>query len=213
MSLDVFNKAVAIAKESKIPTLNFFGGEPLINPQIMAMLRKAIEDKFDLLIATNCQPLSNEHRFIEFLDATRHYTQHIAVLVAKDRFHLEFFDPSEVVDRLLEEGYKVSIQDYSNHTVALSEHNMSRLELYELNTYWSCCDAKWTDYVGILPNGAWTICPPSLEPFGNIFINSLADILDFKKGILFQNDRGCQECLKHFEMFKQRFELQNSNLK
>ena len=173
MSWDVFTQSVEIAKESQIPTLNFFGGEPLLNPQFFTMLQTALENGLYLILATNCRPLAKEEFFTKFLDVTKQYKERIVIFTARDKFHLQFFDPAEIVNRLRSESYKVVVQDYSNHTVALSEYNVNNQELRKLNTHWSCCKVSWTDYLGVLPDGGWTICPPSLEAFGNIFSDSL----------------------------------------
>ena len=73
MSWDVFTRSTEIAKESEIYTLNFFGGEPLLNPQFFTMLQTALEKGFSLMLATNCRPLSKENILIKFLDITQSY--------------------------------------------------------------------------------------------------------------------------------------------
>jgi MoaA/NifB/PqqE/SkfB family radical SAM enzyme len=206
MSWDVFTQSVAIAKKRQIPKLNFFGGEPLLNPQFFPMLQTTLENSFFLILATNCRPLAKEGFLTKFLDITKQYKERIVVVTARDKFHLQFFDPAEIINRLRSEGYEVLVQDYSNHTVALSEYNANNQELRKLNTRWSCCEASWTDYLGVLPDGGWTICPPSLEAFGNIFSDSLEEIIEFKRGLSFHYEEGCTECLKDFKDFRKKFE-------
>lgn len=206
MSLDVFTKSVEIAKESQIPTLNFFGGEPLLNPNIFTMLQTALRKNFNLMVATNCRPLVKEEFLTEFLDVTKQYKEFMTIFTARDKFHLRFFDPMKIVNRLHNEGYEVAVQDYSNYTVALSEYNINNPELRKLNTHWCCCKASWTDYLGVLPDGGWTICPPSLEAFGNIFSDSIEEIVKFKRGLSLHYDAGCTECLKDFKDFQKEFE-------
>ena len=183
MSWDVFTKSVAIAQESEISKLNFFGGEPLLNPRIFPMLQKALENGFSLILATNCRPLEKEGVFTKFCNVTKRYKERIVIYTARDEFHLQFFDPTEIANQLLSESYKVVVQDYSNRIVALSEYNANNQELRKLDTRWCCCEASWTDYLGVLPDGGWTICPPSLEDSGNIFSESLEDIVNFKRGL------------------------------
>ena len=206
MSWDVFTKSVEIAKESQIPTLNFFGGEPLLNPQFFLMLQTALENDLFLILATNCRPLEHEGFLIKFLDITKQYKERIVIVTARDEFHLQFFDPAETINRLRSESYEVVVNDYSNHTVLLSEYNANNQELRKLDTHFSCCAASWTDYLGVLPDGGWTICPASLEPFGNIFSDSLDEIVEFKRGLSLRYEEGCTECLKDFKAFRKEFD-------
>ncbi len=206
MSWDVFTRSVAIAKKNQIPTLNFFGGEPLLNPQFFSMLQKTLGSNLSLILATNCRPLVKDGFITKFLDVTKHYKERIVIVTARDKFHLQFFDPEEIVNRLRSERYEVVVSDYSNHTVALSEYNSKNQELQKLDTHWSCCEANWTDYLGVLPDGGWTICPPSLEAFGNIFSDSLGEIVEFKRRLPLQYEKGCTECLKDFKGFRKEFE-------
>ena len=100
MSWDVFTQSVAIAKESRIPTLNFFGGEPLLNPQFFPMLQTTLKNSLSLILATNCRPLAKEGVFIRFLHVTKQYKERIVIVTARDKFHLQFFDPVEIINRL-----------------------------------------------------------------------------------------------------------------
>jgi len=206
MSWDVFTQSVAIAEENRIPTLNFFGGEPLLNPQFFPMLQTTFENGLSLILTTNCRPLVKEGVFTKFLHVTKQYKERIVIVTARDRFHLQFFDPAQVINRLRSESYEVMVNDYSDHTVLLSKYNASNQELRKLNTSFSCCKASWTDYLGVLPDGGWTICPASLEAFGNIFANSLGEIVEFKRGLSMRYEEGCTECLKDFNDFRKEFE-------
>ncbi len=206
MSWDVFTQSVAIAKENQISTLNFFGGEPLLNPRLFPMLQTTFENGLSLMLATNCRPLVKEGFFAKFLNITKQYKERIVIFTTRDRFHLQFFDPAEIINRLRSESYEVVVNDYSNHTVALSEYNAKNQELQKLNTRFSCCAASWTDYLGVLPDGGWTICPPSLEAFGNIFSNGLGEVVEFKRGLPLRYEEGCTECLKDFKGFRKEFE-------
>ena len=199
-------RSVTIALENRIPALNFFGGEPLLNPQFFPMLKKAFENNLSLILATNCRPLAEQGFITRFLDATKAHKKHIVIITARDKFHLQFFDPIEAIEHLRSEGYEVAVNDYSNHTVLLSEYNTSHRELRNLDTHFTCCNATWTDNLGVLPNGQWTICPASLEAFGNIFTNSLQEIVHFKRGLSLHYEEGCTECLKKFKDFRKEFE-------
>jgi hypothetical protein len=100
----------------------------------------------------------------------------------------------------------VVVNDYSNHTVLLSEFNANKQELQKLNSRFSCCGNKRTDQLGVLPNGGWTICPPSLISFGDIFSDDLEEIIEFKSGLPLRYKEGCTECLKNFKDFRKEFE-------
>jgi len=206
MSWDVFKRSVAIALENRIPALNFFGGEPLLNPQFFAMLQIALESDLSLMLATNCRPLAEEGFITRFLDITQDFKKRIVIITAMDKFHLRFFDPMETIDRLRRERYEVIVNDYSDHSVLLSEFNANKRELQELNTRFSCCGNKRTDHLGVLPNGGWTICPPSLVSFGDIFSVDLEKIIKFKSGLPLRYKEGCTECLKNFKDFRKDFE-------
>lgn len=205
MSWDIFIRSLAIAEKSKIPTLNFFGGEPLLNPQFFPMLQKTLVNDLSLILATNCRPLATEGFLTKFLDATRQYKERITIVTARDKFHLQFFDPANIILRLQNEGYKVTVNDYSNHTVLLSEYNANNEELRKLNTCFSCCNGSSTDDLGVLPNGDWAICPASLEAFGNIFTDSMRGIIEFKRSVSLNYKEGCTECLKDFKVFRDTF--------
>jgi organic radical activating enzyme len=201
MSWDIFQRSLNIAKENRIDRVNFFGGEPLLNPLFFPMLQTALEKDFSLIIATNCRLLDKEPAFSEFLNITKQHKKQILIVTARDKFHLPFFDPAEIIALLKKESYEIVVNDYSNNTIALSEYNSGNQDLQQLNTQFSCCNANPNDYLGILPDGGWTICPASLEGFTNIFTNSLSEIICFKKNLPLQYEKGCTECLKDFKTF------------
>jgi len=206
MSWDVFARTMAIAQENQIHRLNFFGGEPLLNPQFFPMLRTTLEKGLLLILTTNCRPLVKEVFRTKFLDVTKQYKERIVIVTARDKFHLQYFDPAQIIHHLQSEGYNVTVNDYSNHTVLLSEHNAKNRDLQELDTHFSCCSASWKDYLGVLPDGGWTICPASLEAFGSIYTNSLREIVAFKRGLPLRYKEGCTECLKDFKSFRREFD-------
>jgi len=211
MPWNVFKRSIAIALVNRIPALNFFGGEPLLNPQFFVMLQIALENGFDLMIATNCRPLSKKRFYTRFLEITKDYKKHIVVVTARDEFHLRFYDPGEIIEDLRSKSYEVVVNDYSNYTVLLSEFNANKPELQKLDLHFSCCENRVTDYIGVLPNGGWTICPPSLESFGDIFSNSLGEIVEYKRRLPLRYKEGCSECLKDFKEFHKEFKKINSN--
>jgi MoaA/NifB/PqqE/SkfB family radical SAM enzyme len=212
MSWDVFKRSVAIALENRIPSLNLFGGEPLLNPLFFPMLLISLKSDFSLILATNCRPLAEEELFTRFLDYTQDFKKRIVIITARDKFHLHFFDPMETIDLLRSEGYEVVVNDYSNNIILLSEFNANKQELRELNTRFSCCGNKRTDHLGVLPNGGWTICPPSLISFGNIFSDDLKEIIEFKNGLSLSFKEGCSECLKDFQEFHKQFETRKTTM-
>lgn len=207
MAWDVFIKSITIARENGISTVNFFGGEPFLNPQVLSMLQETLESGLSLMLATNCRPLSDKRFFNEFYKISEPYKERIVIYTARDKFHLKFFDPISVVDDLRSKNYSVFIQDYSNQVVAISECNAKNTELQKLNKGFSCCAASPKDHLGVLPDGGWTICPPSLEPFGSIFSNTLPQIVEFKRALPMRFKEGCTECLKDFKHFSERFRL------
>jgi len=206
MSWNVFERSLSIALENRIPSLNFFGGEPLLNPLFFPMLKISLERDLSLILATNCRPLDEEGFFTKFLDITQGFKNRIVIITARDEFHLRYFDPMEAIERLRDEKYEVVVNDYSDHTILLSKFNANKQELRKLNTSFSCCEGNFSDHLGVLPDGGWTICPPSLLPFGDIFSYSLEEIVKFKSGLPLRCSEGCSECLKDFEIFQKRFE-------
>ena len=210
MSWKVFIRSIEIAEANKIPILNFFGGEPLLNPQFFTMLQTALEKSFFILLATNCRPLSKKENFNKFLDITQAHKEHIIVITTRDRFHLQYFDPLRIIKRLQSQNFNVKVNDYSNHSILISEYNIRYQELLKLDTHFSCCNGIWTDHLGILPKGGWTICPASLEVFGNIFVNSLKEIVDLKHRLSLNYKKGCSECLKDFKGFSEEFAQKGS---
>ena len=42
--------------------------------------------------------------------------------------------------------------------------------------------------------------------FGNIFINSMEEIVEFKRGLPLRYKDGCTECLKDFREFRRQFD-------
>ena len=212
MSWDVFKRSVDIALENRIPALNFFGGEPLLNPQFFSMLQTGLDSDLSLMLTTNCRPLAEEGFIRRFLDITQDYKKHMVIITARDKFHLHFFDPVETIDRLRRERYEVIVNDYSDHSVLLSEFNTNKPELRKLNTRFSCCENIWTDHIGVLPNGEWTICPPSLVPFGDIFSNDIEEIIKFKSRLPMRYKEGCSICLKDFKDFSKQFETTKASI-
>jgi organic radical activating enzyme len=210
MSWDVFKRSITIALENRIPSLNFFGGEPMLNPQIFPMLQTAFESGLSLILATNCRPLSEEGLFESFLNITRDHKKSIVIITARDKFHLRFFEPLQIINRLQNEGYKVVVNNYSDDNILISEFNADKRELRKLNTRFSCCGNKLTDYLGVLPNGGWTICPPSLVSFGSIFSDDLKEIVKFKSELPLRYKEGCTQCLKDFHGFSKEFEMKKA---
>jgi MoaA/NifB/PqqE/SkfB family radical SAM enzyme len=210
MSRGTFTQSLSIARKNQISKLNFFGGEPLLNPDFFSMLQTALENKYTVMLATNCRLLADAGFLKRFLRVTEQYKEKIVIITARDKFHLQFFDPAEVIGRLLGEGYKLIVNDYSDQTVLLTEHNINHPELSELNTDFSCCDSRPSDSVGVLPEGGWTICPVSLETFGDIFSESLEEILEFKRQLPLKYKDGCTGCLKDFSEFHNLFEAKRA---
>lgn len=205
MSFDVFKRAMSLASENGIPVLNFFGGEPLLNPDFFAMLEESLERGFSLLLATNCRLLEDHGYYAKFLKTAGNHKNKITIITAKDKFHLRYFNPAGVIEKLRQDGYEVIVNDYSDDTVLLTEFNGNNDEVSVLNTGFCCCGHKQSDDLGVLPNGGWTICPPSLVQFGDIFSVELSDIVAFKNGLSLRCMDGCSECLKDFQRYRREF--------
>jgi hypothetical protein len=141
-----------------------------------------------------------------FLATTKKYRERIAVYTARDKFHLQFFDPAEIVERLRNEGYKVVVNDWSDYRGLLSEYNADNKEFQKLDTNYSCYGYRWMDCLEVLPDGGWQICSPCLEAFGDIFSDSLEDVAEFRRGLSLHYEEGCTECLKYFKVLRKEFE-------
>ncbi|XUX01028.1 MAG: radical SAM protein [Dehalogenimonas sp.] len=210
MPWEVFQQSMALSQKSGINKLNFFGGEPLLNPSFFKMTESALENGFSLIVTTNCRPLEDIVTMAKFVELTEKYKERLIIITARDKFHLKFYDPLAVVNLLRGQGYSVTVDDYSDRTIALTEFNIWNRGLEGLDPGYSCCKGEWTDFLGILPDGSWTLCPPSIKPFGSVFTQSLDEMIEFKKGLVFNSSGGCTVCLKDFKRFKEEFErLQN----
>lgn len=206
MSLDVFRRSLALASKNNINKINFFGGEPLVNLDFFSMVQITLESGFSLILATNCYPLSDGKVLNNFLNITKQYKERIEIVTARDRFHLQYFDPADIIIRLKNEGYSIVVNNYADYSILISEYNIHNQELAKLDTCFSCCADKWSDALGVLPNGGWTICPTSLEPFGDIFSYDLSQIVQFKRRLPLRFKEGCTVCLKDFKRFRREFE-------
>ncbi len=157
------------------------------------------------MLATNCRLLADASFYDEFAGITRGFKKRMVIITARDKFHLRFFDPIEIIDKLRHDGYEVIVNNYSDNILLLSEFNIHNREISELNTSFSCCGEKRSDNIGILPNGGWTICPPSLAQFGDIFSVQFSEIIEFKRKLSMRYTDGCSECLKDFKQFQKEF--------
>ena len=212
MALEGVDRYVSIAREAGIRTLNFFGGEPLLNPDFFGMLETALRDDFSIILATNLLPLANQRIFTRFDAIAGPHRERITIVTANDRFHRRFFDPAETIQRLLDFGYLVRVNDYAERSVAITEYNSGHPELAGLNHAFTCCGGKWTDYMGVPPDGGWTICPASIEGFGDVAAQDLAEMTRFKRSLPLRYQGGCTECLKDFREFHRRFDTRDAGL-
>jgi len=206
MSLEVFEKTIDIAKKNNITRLTFFGGEPFINSEIFNMLCCALKNNFDLIIATNGYFLNNDRIFKMFYEETHIYKNKIVLNIGYDEYHKKYFDPINTANKLKNNGYSVLLQDYCDDSLIISEHNKDKVNLLPTtNTSINCCETGKYHSVGVLPNGSWTICPPSLIEFGNIYNIDLIDLVSFKQNLPFKCDQGCTICLKDFNSYNKDF--------
>lgn len=209
MSLDVFEKSLEIAKKNNITKLTFFGGEPFINGEIFQMLNSALKNNFELIIATNGYFLSNDRISEEFYELTRTFKNKILITIGSDQYHKKYFDPAMVAGQLKANGYTVLLQDYCDEVLIISEYNQDKKNLRATTTGFSSCEGGKYHSVGVLPNGDWTICPPSLIEFGNIANIDLNQLLSFKENLPFKCEQGCTACLKDFNSYRQEFKREN----
>jgi hypothetical protein len=170
------------------------------------MLKLALDDGFNLILATNCRLLEKEDFFIRFSEITGQYKEHIELITSKDRFHLKFFDPADIIRRLRNENYKVVVSDWSDRSILLSEYDRENKELNDLDTRYSCCNNTWIDYLGVLPEGGWQICPPYSDPFGDIFSTGFEEIRQFRNGLTLRYKEGCTRCMVDLVNIHQEFE-------
>lgn len=206
MSLEVFEKSIDIAKNNNITKLNFFGGEPFINSEIFNMLGYALKNDFDLIIATNGYFLNNDKFFKMFYEVTHKYKNKIVLNIGYDKYHRKYFDPINAANILEDNGYSVLLQDYCDEFLIITENNKDKVNLGPTtNSSINCCENGKYHSVGVLPNGSWTICPPSLIEFGNIYNIDLLDLLNFKQNLPFKCDQGCTLCLKDFNDYNKDF--------
>lgn len=185
----------------------------MVSPNILSMLRTTLESGFSLILATNCRPLADEEVLKIFLNITKQYKERIEIVTSRDRFHLQYFDPTRVIAHLRNDGYSIVVNDYSDHSILISEYNIRNQELQELDTGFSCCGDRRSDALGVLPDGGWTICPTSLESFGDIFSYNLTQIVEFKRRLPLRYKEGCTVCLKDFKGFRKEFEKYKANVK
>lgn len=208
MSLEVFEKSIDIAKKNNITKLTFFGGEPFTNSEIFKMLDCSLKNNFDLIIATNGYLLNNDKTYEMLYEVTHTYKNKILFDIGNDKYHKQYFDPTNVADKLKNHGYPVLLQDYCDYALIISDYNKDKVNLQTIsNISISCCEKGKYQSVGVLPNGAWTICPPSLIEFGNISNIDLKELLTFKHKLPFKCELGCTMCLKDFNSYNKDFRL------
>jgi hypothetical protein len=99
------------------------------------------------------------------------------------------------------------VNDWSDRSILINDRNSTNEDFKDLDTNFSCCNYTWMEFLGVLPDGGWQICPPYLEPFGNIFTDSLADVAKFRNGLNLHYKEGCTECLKYFKDYHLEFEV------
>ncbi|UWG96418.1 4Fe-4S cluster-binding domain-containing protein [Dehalobacter sp. DCM] len=206
MSLEIFEKSIHIAKDNNIKKINFFGGEPFFNFQIFNMLDYTLKNNFDLVLATNGYFLNNDSLFDTFHEVTHRYKERIMLCIGYDKYHKKYFDSTFIANKLKNYGYHVKLEDYCEDELIISDLNKDRLNVNAINSSSICCCSNGKHHsVGILPNGAWSICPPSLLEFGNIENIDLQDLLVFKQKLPFQYEKGCSLCLKDFDSYHKNF--------
>ncbi len=158
-----------------------------------------------MIIATNCRLLDRKSTLDKFIEITERHKEKIVIVTAIDKFHLQFFDPSGIIALLKKKSYQLVVNEYADKTIAISKYNAGNPNLNHIDTRFTCCNAKPNSYLGVLPDGSWTICPASIEAFGNIFVNSLSEITRFKEKLPLNYAKGCTECLKDFAYFHRYF--------
>ena len=122
MSWDVFARSIVIVEENKIHMLNFFGGEPLLNPQFFPMLQTTLEKNLYLILATNCRRFEKEELFTELLDKKFIYEAKGNVFIFSDVRFIKFH-PSYIIRKLVERYHiqEISLNEYITHLKLLTE--------------------------------------------------------------------------------------------
>lgn len=64
--------------------MNFFGGEPFINPDCLDTLESALGAGMSLILATNCYFLADDRVRDRFLEISRGYRDKISITVGDD---------------------------------------------------------------------------------------------------------------------------------
>jgi hypothetical protein len=207
MPWETFARSLEIAAAAGIGKLNFFGGEPLINPACLDMMDRALGDGFDLILATNAYYLSDPRIRDRFLAITGERRSRVSITVGSDEFHLARFDPVPVVAGLRDLGYEAILQDYGNGHLILTELNRRRLgDVARFDSRMCCCAEGAENHIGILPDGSWALCPPSTLGFGSISTIALEELTAFKAGLDFDYSGGCTLCLASFARYRAAFE-------
>jgi organic radical activating enzyme len=169
MPLGIFMKAIEIAKTNKIAKINLFGGEPFMNRNILKMIEMCIDNNFPVIIATNGYWLSKSANYDSFRKLTQKVVNKILFSIGNDEYHRVFYDPNEVISRLKNDNYSVTAPECNDEMLIITEHNKDIIDIgMAKNNKTTCCADGLLNQIGVLPNGSWTICPPSLIEYGNI---------------------------------------------
>lgn len=207
MPFDVFLKAIEIARSSNISKVNLFGGEPFIHKDILKMVKRCIESNFSLVIATNGYWLSKNENYKIFREITENAVNRITFSIGNDKYHREYFDPKEIIIRLKNDNYCVATPECNDNMLIISEKNKYIIDVEKaLNNRTTCCANGLLNQIGVLPNGSWTICPPSLIEYGNVDTTELKTLCNYKEMISLKCQEGCSKCLKEIEVARIGFD-------
>jgi hypothetical protein len=201
MSFEVFKDSIRIAISNNIKKLNFFGGEPFMNPLIFEMISYVLNFNFTIQINTNCRILYSSKYFDKFVAIVGNHKKNVIIRTSRDKYHLEKFDPLPVIAKLSNLGFETRINTYCDDSVLLSPNNIDKLDSYT-NTDFSCCGKTGNPSPAILPDGSWTLCVASLIPFTNIYSLTYTDLLSFTSTLNIQSSISCTECLKKFPEYR-----------
>lgn len=123
MSWNIFNKAIKIALDHKINTINLFGGEPFLNKNIFNMIEHCLLNNLQIILATNGKILSKDNVYDQFIRITEEHKDMIRITIGNDEYHLPFFNPESIGKKLKNDGYIIVMPEYTDNTLIITDNN------------------------------------------------------------------------------------------
>jgi uncharacterized Fe-S cluster-containing radical SAM superfamily protein len=93
----------AEALDQRPQTIGFTGGEPFMNPEIIAMLESALRRKYDVLVLTNAmKPMLRPRMQAALLDLSKRYGNRLTLRVSLDHWRADLHDEERGADGFAE---------------------------------------------------------------------------------------------------------------